>query len=157
MNAMNDGFLIALRLVKESESDNKSQENPNLDIVNLLIDAKDCVERRFCILCQFVGVSSNTTSNLQQHHIAGKVYGQPNFHDTITVCDQCHNFLTDHQRAWLINLKDPPLRLSSYFFGWANIFDLLYYMSEISLFENLARRFRAKGYDIRNVQPRRHG
>ncbi|MGO9643680.1 MAG: hypothetical protein ACLPY5_02915, partial [Candidatus Bathyarchaeia archaeon] len=151
---MNDGFLIALRLV--AESDNKSQEKSNLDTVKLLINAKHCVEQRFCTLCQFVGVPFVTSSPLQQHHIAGKVYGQPNFYDTITVCDQCHSFLTDYQRAWLINRKAPPLRLSSYFFGWANIFDLLYYMSEISLFENLARRFRAKGYDVRNVQQRRH-
>lgn len=154
---MNDVLLIALRLVAESECDNKSQENPNADVTKLLNDAKHCVEQRFCILCQFVGVPSITMGRLQQHHIAGKVYGQPNFCDTITVCGQCHKFLTDHQRSWLINRKDLALRLSSYFFGWANIFDLLYYVSAIPLFENLARRFRAKGYDIRNVQPRRHG
>ena|SRR5208282_1773550 len=149
---MLDPFLTSQRIITECNAE-ISQQEPNV-ATKLMIDAKHCVERKSCTLCNCVGASGLTLDGLQQHHIAGKLHGQPNFNDTLTVCRLCHQFLTDHQRAWLLSRNEPSIRVSSYFFGWADIFDLLHCMSKKLLFKNLATRFRAKGYDIRNMRRR---
>ena len=145
-----DVFLIALRLIAEV-SGNRSQEDPYLDVAKLLSEAKGCARSGFCVPCRFVGVYNPApTSKLQQHHIAGKVRGIPNLDHTITVCGQCHKFLTRRQLVWRFSSTDDSVRRSSYFFGWADVFDLFFQMSEVPYFENLAHRFRVEGHYVRN-------
>jgi hypothetical protein len=133
-----------------------SAEPEGVDLPRLFKDAEQCVRADHCVVCQ-ITQNPQGDSELEEHHIAGKTRGEPNFPDTITVCNRCHRYLSDHQRAWSSCSKNDAARLSSYFFGWADIFDLLYKLSGTSGFEKLAEKFRSQGYYIRNaLRERRH-
>jgi hypothetical protein len=71
-----------------------------------------------CMVCRVNGIA------LEQHHIAGKL----NFPDTITLCKKCHDELTNiYQPKWLSwrdTERDP---LECYFFGWSDIFHLVWH------------------------------
>jgi hypothetical protein len=78
------------------------------------------------------------------------VLGKPNFPDTLTLCRFCHGYPCDHQRAWLLCRRDKRTKLSCFFFGWADVFDLISNRSGQLCFQRLASRFRAQGWHIRN-------
>jgi hypothetical protein len=73
-----------------------------------------------------------------------------NFPDSITVCRQCHEDLSDHQKDWLVCGRSHSEKLSCYLYGWADIFDLLNQKSGRPCFLSLARKFRSQGWHIRN-------
>ena len=146
-----DRILEARRLIAEVDDEaTRSSELISLDLTNLLKDASDCKNRDYCVVCQIIGKPANPRTGLQEHHIAGKVYGQPNFSDTIPVCtDSCHRHLSEFHDAWYSRSTNTSTRLSCYFFGWADIFLLLHIRSGLPYFEILAAKFRAKGRDLR--------
>jgi hypothetical protein len=120
------------------------------NLVKLVEDAEHCTRHDCCVVCLTAEVPQ-ASCRLEEHHIAGKVLGEANFPDTMTVCDRCHRYLSDHQRAWLLCCRDEAIRLSCYFFGWADVFDLLRRLSGTPDFERLAEKFRCQGYYIRNT------
>ena len=140
-------MLMASRLTVEASG---STEPEGIDLPRLFKDAEQCVRANHCVVCQ-IAQAPQGNSELEEHHIAGKIRGDPNFPDTVTICGHCHEYLSDHQKAWLLCCKAEAARLSCYFFGWADIFDLLYKLSGASGFEKLAEKFRCQGYYIRNA------
>jgi len=149
-----DRVLIASRLIADVE-DERPVKNWNADLVRVIKDAEQSIEYDHCVICKIAQIPQRG-SGLQEHHIAGKVLGRPNHQDTVTICDWCHKYLCDHQRAWLLCRRDNLIKLSSYFFGWADIFDLLFNLSGCSYFEELASKFRSQGWHIRNNRKLRH-
>ena len=139
-------MLLALKLAVEVS---QSREGKNVDLAELFKDAEQCVHLNYCVVCK-IAQAPETDSELEEHHIAGRVRGQPNFPDTVTVCDSCHEYLSDHEKDWLVHHRDPTYRLSSYLFGWADIFDLLHAKTGRPSFLSLARRFRSQGWHRRN-------
>jgi len=142
----NDRVLLALRLALEA---GRSCEPDGLDFAKLFKNAEQCVHSDRCVVCGIAQVPQ-TNAELEEHHIAGRVCGQANFSDTLTVCRRCHEHLSDHQKEWLVPKRDVAHRLSSYLFGWADIFDLLNQKSGRPCFLSLARKFRSQGWHIRN-------
>jgi hypothetical protein len=120
-------------------------------VVRFLVEADRCSRHFACQICELVAQPKTSPRQLQRHHIAGKMHGEPNYPDSITVCAGCHKYLSDVQRSWLVFRKDPATRLSCYFFGLADIFTLLAQKSGKKFFHELASRFRAKGYHMRNA------
>jgi hypothetical protein len=127
-----DRVLLALNLAVQVS---RSQEVKGVDLAKLFKDAEQCVHLGHCVVCK-IAQASQTDSELEEHHIAGRVRGEPNFPDTVTVCGLCHEYLSDHQKDWLVYRKNAAHRLSSYLFGWADIFDLLYQRSGRPCFLN---------------------
>jgi len=150
-----DQILEARRLIAEVDDETtRPNELHSLDLTNLLKEASECKNPDYCVVCQIIGKSANPRTRLQEHHVAGKVYGQPNFSDTIPVCTEpCHRCLSEFHDAWYTRSTDLNTRLSCYFFGWADLFLLLYIRSGLPYFEILAAKFRAKGRDLR-LRPR---
>jgi hypothetical protein len=141
-----DRVLSALALAAEFEA---SLRLNGFDLAKLFKDAEQSVRCDHCIICKAAQVTQ-ADLRLEEHHIAGRVRGQPNFPDTVTVCGLCHEYLSDHQKDWLVHRRDSAHRLSSYLFGWADIFDLLYQKSGRPSFLSLARTFRSQGWHLRN-------
>jgi hypothetical protein len=151
-----DALLIALKLIAEVIEEEPLEGLEYCNLSKLLKDAQECLNFPYCILCHITGRWPRQKSIiLQQHHVAGKVQGNPNQPDTISVCQRCHDYLSDHQRSWLLYRKDQVTRLSCYFFGWADIFELLSNKSGLLYFERLGARFRSQGFYIRNRLPQR--
>ena len=115
------------------------------NLVKLVKDAEQCIHSDCCVVCRIAQVPQ-TSTELEEHHIAGKT----NFPDTLTACRRCHEHLSDHQKDWLVHRRDTVHRLSSYLFGWADIFDLLYGKSGRPCFLSFARKFRSQGWHTRN-------
>jgi hypothetical protein len=85
-----------------------------------------------CVVCGANGVT------LEQHHIAGKL----NSPDTITLCEKCHDELTSiYQPKWLPwrNAERDPLEC--YFFGWSDLFHLLWQRTGRAYFFELSKAF----------------
>ncbi|MFC1506399.1 hypothetical protein ACFLQ6_04940 [Thermoproteota archaeon] len=137
-----DRVLMAFKLTSEVDDEVKRPEE--FDLVKIIKNAEQQTIYDNCILCE-ISVVSQSDSKLEQHHIAGKI----NFNDTITVCLECHDFLSKHQKYWLPKKKSSLNRLSSYFYGWADVFDLLHNKTGSSYFENLANKFCSQAYHLR--------
>jgi len=142
---MGDLLLAVLRLMTEAIGDDQTLQSKISDLVKLFKDAEQSVSRDHCVVCRLANTDQGDCS-LEQHHIAG----ESSFPHTITVCNGCHTYLSDHQKSWLILWQDSSLRVSSFFFGWAIIFDLLHMKTWLLGYERLATMFRAQGYYIRN-------
>ena len=138
----NDRVLMAIKLISEIE--NEVERPEELDLVKLIKNSEQQTNYIDCILCEISGVSQSN-SKLEQHHISGKI----NYSDTITVCLECHDFLSKHQKYWLPKKKNSPNRLSSYLYGWADVFDLLHTKTGITYFERLANKFCSQAYHLR--------
>jgi hypothetical protein len=145
-----DRVLTVLKLgIEVQESQGLAAFNIE-NFVKLVKDAEQRIHSDCCVVCRIAQVPQ-ANCRRKEHHLAGKVLGQPNSPDTMTVCDRCHGYLSDHQRAWLLCCKDDATRFSCYFFGWADVFDLLYKLSGTTDFERFAEKFRCQGYYIRNT------
>jgi len=142
-----DRVLLLLKLMLELDTSVIQSDLLN-SVVKVVKEAQLCVRSSYCVVCRIVRVKEGDPI-LQDHHVAGKVRGRPNFDDTTTVCSSCHESLCDRQKRW--HLTEPGYRLSSWFYGWADIFDLLYEKSESEFFACLARKLRSKGWDMRNA------
>ena len=70
----NDRVLLALRLRWRA---GRSGELNGLDFAKLFKDAEQCVHRDHCAVCRIAQVSQDASPRLEEHHIAGKVRGQP--------------------------------------------------------------------------------
>jgi len=145
-----DRVLTVLRLGTEVQESHGLATFTIENFAKLVKDAEQCIHSDCCEVCRIAQVPQ-ASCRLQEHHIAGKVLGEPNYPDTMTVCDRCHAYLSDHQKAWLLCCKDEAVRLSCYFFGWTDVFDLLHKLSGTPDFERLAEKFRSQGYYIRNT------
>lgn len=72
-----------------------------------------------CVLC-----GEDDSSCLEQHHIAGKDYGD----DLSIVCRNCHSKLSDSQKDHPRQLGKPPTtneRIGRMLLGLADLFELL--------------------------------
>lgn len=112
-------------------------------ILCLVIEAyKQTVSNR-CVLCRLTGKTSDA---LEQHHIAGR----NNWPDSLSVCLSCHNRLTENQKKWQNDLSNDRIRLSSYFDGLRDLFELLWELTGESHYRALAKRFTDQAWSIRN-------
>lgn len=147
---LTDYALEALRIMHQVTKDDPTTERIRSKTVRFLVEADRFCRHSTCQICELAAQPKVNSRKLQRHHVAGKVRGEPNYRDSVTVCNRCHESLSDVQRSWLVSRKDPATRLSCYFFGWADIFTLLAQKSRKKFFHDLASRFRAKGHHIRN-------
>jgi hypothetical protein len=151
----NDRILIALRLIAEVEDEARLfTKFKDHNIVKLIKEAEEAIPKSNCTLCHVSG-KPQPTQKLEQHHISGKLRGIPIYPDTITVCPVCHAFLNDHQRSWLKNKKGNGDQSSNYFYGFADIFELLYNKTGQLYFGILARKFRSQAWHLRNSSTKR--
>ncbi len=147
---MNDLLSVALRLIIEAIGDDQNLQSKIPSLVKLLRDGEQCVSHDHCVICRNAEIDQ-TSRIIEQHHIAGRA----GLSCSTTVCRNCHEYLRDHQRAWLLCRRDKRSKLSSFFFGWADVFDLLAKRSGQLFYENLAEKFRAQGWHIRNNPQRK--
>lgn len=147
---LTDRALEALRIMNQVMIGDPVTERTRSRIVEFVVEADTFNRHSTCQICELAAQLKTNPRQLQQHHVAGKVRGEPNYPDSITVCTSCHESLSDIQRSWLISRTDPATRLSCYFFGLADIFTLLAQKSGKKFFRKLASQFRAKGHYIRN-------
>jgi hypothetical protein len=110
-------MLMALRIMNQVMIDGSATERIRSRIVKLAVEASDSSRHSICQICELVAQPKTNPRQLQQHHVAGKVDGEPNYPDSVTVCTSCHEWLSDFQRSWLVSRKDPATQLSYYFFG----------------------------------------
>ena len=97
--------------------------------IRLVKEAEQCIAHESCVLCPSVH------SNLEQHHVAGKA----NYPDTITLCEPCHDELSQiYQPTWLPWVLTP---LACYVIGWRDIFHLIWVKTNNSYFLELAKKF----------------
>lgn len=135
---------MALKLIMQTaESETIKQID---EIIGLIKQAEQHIRYQNCATCKISG-ASQINQKLEEHHIGGKA----NFDDTVTVCLDCHDFLSDHQKAWLPTKKTRSNEIISYFLGWADIFDLLYKKTMVFCFLKLARKFRSQVYHLRSL------
>jgi len=92
-------------------------------------------KRNECEIC-------NSNKKLEQHHVRGKKHGN----ETITVCHDCHEILTNKQRLWPdLNTenKDAFLEL-----GLIDIYELKYEKTGKEIFKLIAEeKIRSFSYD----------
>jgi hypothetical protein len=81
--------------------------------IRLLKEAEQQIPSKYCLTCR------QNHHDLEQHHIAGGA----NFPDTVTLCETCHDELSNiYQPKWICRAKNP---LECYFLGWSDIFHLM--------------------------------
>jgi hypothetical protein len=142
-----DRVLLFLKLMVELDTGALQSDLLN-SVVRMVKEAQLRVCHSYCVVCRVAQVRQGDPI-LQEHHVAGKVRGQPNFNDTMTVCSSCHEPLCDRQKSW--QPTEHGHELPSWFYGWADVFDLLYEKSNTEFFACLARKLRFKGWDMRNA------
>jgi len=148
---LTDRALEALRIMNQVTIGDPATERIRSRTVEFVVEANGFNKHSTCQICGLAAQPPTNSGRVQRHHVGGKVHGEPNYPDSITVCVSCHKSLSDVQRSWLVSRKDPATRLSCYFFGWADVFTLLAQKSnKKEFFHKLASRFRAKGHHIRN-------
>lgn len=146
-----DRVLTALRLITEVEERGDGPATlRELILTRLIKDAEQSTRHDHCVICEVAG-EHKRVSDLQQHHIAGKFNGRPNFEDIITVCSRCHDYLSDHQKSWLNSQRDPASKLVSYLCGWSDVFELLFSKTGLFYFRDLASKFRSQAWHLRNA------
>jgi len=97
----------------------------------LLVEAEQKILHRRCVVC------GENSSVLEQHHVAGR----KNFSDIVSVCQICHGKLSNiHQPKWLGRWP----KLTCYFFGWSDIFELLGQTTGHHYFHELSKKFTQK-------------
>ena len=146
-----DQVLTALRLITEvKQRGDRPPGLRELTLTKLIKDAEQSTRYDHCVICEFAG-EHKRAPDLQQHHIAGKFNGRPNFEDTVTVCSRCHDYLSDHQKTWLNGRRDITLKFASYLCGWSDVFELLFSKTGLFYFRALASKFRSQAWHLRNA------
>jgi len=113
-------------------------------IFRLIVEAYRQVDSRRCMVCKIVGKPNN--AQLEKHHIAGR----SQWPDALTVCISCHNLLTEKQKKWQNDIDDSRIRLSSYFNGLSDIFDLLWEFTGEEHLHRLSNEFMNRAWSIRH-------
>jgi len=109
------------------------------DILSWITDIIENPERSESNKCEIC----NSTRKLEQHHVRGNKHGN----ETITVCHDCHEILTNKQRLWDRSWLDPNAENKEAFLirGLIDIFELKYEKTGKEIYkliaENLTRRF----------------
>lgn len=107
----------------------------NLSTLHPIVLIKQAEQQSVATRCTVCGTNGVT---FEQHHIAGKV----NFPDTITLCEKCHDELSNiYQPKWLPwrNAERDPLEC--YFLGWSDIFHLIWQRTRHRYFLELSKTF----------------
>lgn len=124
----------------------------DLDLISILENAEKRTRYDYCVVCKISGDwQMGFRNSLEEHHVAGRA----NYADTISVCGNCHAFLSDHQKTWLTIDEDESMRVSCYLYGLSDFFDLLFRRTSNTYLDQLASRFRSQGYYLRNKSVRR--
>ena len=88
----------------------------------------------------------NSNKKLEQHHVRGIKHGN----ETITVCHDCHEILTNKQRLWDSSWLDPNAVNKDAFLerGLIDIFELKYKKTGKEIFNRIAEELtRGFSYD----------
>ena len=104
--------------------DNKYQEMS--EWITDIIENEDRPKFDICEIC-------NSDKKLEQHHIRGRKHGN----ECITVCQECHNTLTDKQKLWDRSWLDPDSNNKDAFLirGIIDVCELKYQKTGIELFK----------------------
>jgi len=123
-------------IYKAKEILNKEYQDA-FDWITDIIENPNRPKRNECEIC----CCSNT--KLELHHVRGKKQGN----ETITVCQECHEILTNKQRLWDISWLDPNAENKDSFLarGLIDICELKYKKTGKEIFtlitEELTRGF----------------
>ena len=82
-------------IYKSKENEDREYEEA-LEWMTEIKENPDRAKRTYCEIC------GHSDGKLEVHHVRGRKHGN----ETITVCLDCHKFLTDDQRLWDYNNPD---------------------------------------------------
>jgi len=113
-------------LVKKS----KEKFRNALDLTIDIIENPNRPKRNECEIC------SHSHKKLEQHHVRGKKHGN----ETITVCHDCHEILTNKQRLWGSSWLNPNAENKDQFLirGLIDICELKYEKTGQEIFKRIA-------------------
>ncbi len=95
--------------------------------IQLLKEAEQQVSRKQCVIC------GRNDVILEQHHVAGRA----RYTDTITLCETCHDELSNiYQPKWIHTVKHP---LRCYLLGWSDVFHLIWAKTKHPYFYELSK------------------
>jgi len=123
-------------IFRANEMINRECQNA-LDWITDIIENSDRPKRNECEIC------GHTNKKLELHHIRGHKHGN----ETITVCQECHETLSENQRLWDRSWLDQNAENKDVFFerGLIDIFELKYRKTGQEIFlliaEELKRGF----------------
>jgi hypothetical protein len=105
-----------------------------LDWITDIIENPDRHKRNECEIC------NHSNKKLELHHIRGRQHGN----ETITVCQECHEKLSENQRLWDRSWYDPNVENKYAFFerGLIDICDLKYEKTGKEIFKLIAEELK---------------
>ena len=119
-------------IYKSKEIEDREYEEA-LEWMTEIKENPDRAKRTYCEIC------GHSDGKLEVHHVRRRKYGN----ETITVCLDCHKFLTSNQRLWDYN---NPCNLLDR--GMIDICKLKYAKTDIELYrrieENITASFKVK-------------
>ena len=127
------------------DSINKAKEIMDSEYEDALKWITDIIEnsqrskQKECEIC-------NSNKKLEQHHIRGRKHGN----ETITVCKECHETLTENQRLWDRSWLNPNAENKDAFLerGLIDICELKYEKTGQEIFKRIAEQLkRGFSYD----------
>ncbi len=96
--------------------------------IRLIKEAEQQVPALQCMIC-------GSEDHLEKHHVAGRAH----YPDTVTLCETCHDELSNiYQPKWIHTTKLP---LRCYFLGWSDIFHLIWIKTRHPYFYELSKVF----------------
>jgi len=110
-----------------------------LDWITDIIENPNRHKRNECEIC-------NSNKKLEQHHVRGRKHGN----ETITVCHECHETLTENQRSWDRSWLNPNAENKDAFLerGLIDICELKYEKTGQEIFKRVAEELkRGFSYD----------
>ena len=96
-----------------------------------IVNNKNRLKLNYCEIC-------NSKEHLEQHHVRGRKHGN----EIITVCQECHNILTDKQRLWDRSWHDPDSSNKDSFLirGLIDVFELKYEKTGFEYYKEMAKQ-----------------
>jgi len=113
------------------------------DALDWITDIKENTKSGKMDNCEICGLSDD---KLELHHVRGKKHGN----ETITVCHDCHEILTNKQRLWGSSWLNPNAENKDSFLerGLIDICELKYDKTEQEIFKRMAEELtRGFSYD----------
>jgi len=141
-----DTIGMAIQTIREVETFCKAPLT--FDAVELITKAEAPWTENASITCIVCNIASQVESaELENHHVAGR----SNYETVrIPVCLRHHQRLSVMQLKWLSQDASRSNQLACYFFGFSDLFYLLWEETRLVYFQELGKAFAYRGYYFRN-------
>jgi hypothetical protein len=97
--------------------------------IRLIKEAEQQIASTHCVIC------GRSDLILEQQHVAGRA----NYSDTVTLCESCHDELSNiYQPKWIRTQRN---HVECYFLGWSDIFHLMWVKTKHPYFYELSKTF----------------